>query len=234
MAVVTGASSGIGRALALALARAGVSQFLVGRDPKRLAQSVSSARQFAQVTGLRLDLASDADVQTLAESVQNDAGKLNFLVHSAGMIYQSTLDHARVDSLDEQYRINVRAPYVVTQKLLPLLVRAQGQIVFVNSSAGLAVNRPEIGPYAATKHALKAMADSVRAEVNPQGVRVLSVYLGRTATPMQESVFEQEGRPYDPTHLLQPEDVAAIILAALELPRTAEVTDISIRPMMRA
>jgi len=73
----------------------------------------------------------------------------------------------------------------------------------------------------------------VRAEVNSLGVRVLSVYLGRTATAMQETLFTQEGRPYDAQKLLQPEDVANMVLAALALPSTAEVTDISIRPMAK-
>ena len=155
------------------------------------------------------------------------------LVHSAGIIQQGTLEHTRIEHLDEQYAINVRAPYLLTQRLLPLLVKARGQIVFINSSAGLSANRPEIGQYAATKHALRAIADSVRAEVNPLGVRVLSVYLGRTATAMQEALFKQEARTYDPQKLLQPEDVANLVLAALALSPTAEVTDISIRPMAK-
>jgi NADP-dependent 3-hydroxy acid dehydrogenase YdfG len=84
-----------------------------------------------------------------------------------------------------------------------------------------------------TKHALRAIADSLRGEVNPDGVRVLSVYLGRTASEMQERIHQMEGRPYRPELLLQPQDVASVILNALSLPRTAEVTDIHIRPMLK-
>jgi short-subunit dehydrogenase len=90
-----------------------------------------------------------------------------------------------------------------------------------------------VGQYAATKHALKAIADCLREEVNPKGVRVLTVYLGRTATAMQEAVHRQEGRVYRPETLLQPEDVATMVVQALMLPYTAEVTDISIRPMVK-
>jgi NADP-dependent 3-hydroxy acid dehydrogenase YdfG len=75
------------------------------------------------------------------------------------------------------------------------------------------------------------LADRLRDEVNPGGIRVLSVYPGRTATPMQAAIYRQEGRPYLPEHLLQPEDVAAVVLHALAMPPGAEVTDISIRPM---
>ncbi|MGC2391714.1 MAG: hypothetical protein WA621_20145, partial [Candidatus Acidiferrum sp.] len=83
------------------------------------------------------------------------------------------------------------------------------------------------------KHALKAIADALRAEVNELGVRVISVYPGRTATPQQEKIHELEGRSYHSDRLLQPEDVAQAVLNALAMPRTAEVTDIQIRPMRK-
>src|ERR671922_2922680 len=97
--------------------------------------------------------------------------------------------------LDLQYRTNVRAPYLVTQALLPLLRRRQGQVVFINSSVGVTAGG-EGGPYAASKHALKALADSFREEVNAEGVRVVSVYLGRTASPMQAAIHAMEGKAY--------------------------------------
>ena len=130
------------------------------------------------------------------------------------------------------YRTNVRGPYLLTQELLPLLLERQGQVVFINSSAGLTA-RANIAQYAATKHALKALADGLRDEVNPRGVRVLSVFPGRTATPTQQKLCGEEGRPYRPARLLQPEDVAAVVVNALCLPRTAEVTEIKIRPMLK-
>jgi NADP-dependent 3-hydroxy acid dehydrogenase YdfG len=232
-AVVTGATSGVGRAIALALAQRGARLCAVGRNPDRLAQTVAAAQSFAPAEGLQLDLADDRSVQSLVEFLENYAGNLDILIHGAGIIHQGLLEHASIKDLDEQYAINIRAPYLLTQRLLPLLAKARGQIVFINSSVGLSASRPEIGQYAATKHALRAIADSVRAEANPLGVRVLSVYLGRTATAMQETLFKQEGKAYDAQKLLQPEDVATVVLAALALPSTAEVTDISIRPMAK-
>jgi len=108
----------------------------------------------------------------------------------------------------------------------------RGQIVFVNSSVGL-IARANVGQYAATKHALKAIADSLREEVNADGVRVLSIFPGRTATPMQELVHKMEGRVYQPERFTQPEDIAQVVINTLALPRTAEVTDISIRPFRK-
>jgi NADP-dependent 3-hydroxy acid dehydrogenase YdfG len=108
-----------------------------------------------------------------------------------------------------------------------------GQIVFINSSVGLkAVGG--VSQFAATQHSLKAIADSLRDEVNPDGIRVLNVFPGRTATPRQESIFQREGRTYHPELLLQPEDIAAVVVNSLTLPRTAEVTEISIRPLKKS
>ena len=105
--------------------------------------------------------------------------------------------------------------------------------MFINSTQGLAASAG-VGLFAATQHALRAMADSLRDEVNGDGVRVLTVYPGRTATPRQASIFELEGRPYAPDRLLQPEDIATMIVASLKLPRTAEVTNLTIRPMLKS
>jgi NADP-dependent 3-hydroxy acid dehydrogenase YdfG len=234
VALVTGASSGIGQAIAVALADAGLALHVVGRDGPRLAATTSSVQSRVAVTAWQIDLTRDDDVASMVESLERQRVGLDVLVHAAAIHAQASLLGADVRELDLQYAINVRAPYLLTQRLLPMLARARGDIVFVNSSAGLSVIRAEIGQYAATKHALRAIADAVRAEANPLGVRVLSLYLGRTATPMQEAVFRQEGRAYDGGKLLQPADVAAMVMSALALPRTAEVTDIMIRPAMRA
>jgi NAD(P)-dependent dehydrogenase (short-subunit alcohol dehydrogenase family) len=234
VALVTGASSGIGRAIALELARQGAQLFMVGRDPVRLAESAEDARKFSQVTDFRVDLTLQDDVQALVRHLEQESDRLDILIHSAGVIHLNPMERAGMGDLDLQYAINVRAPYMVTQQLLPFLIRARGQIVFINSSAGLTSQRPEVGQYAATKHALRAVADSLREEVNPKGIRVLSVYLGRTATPMQEALYQQQGSGYRPESLLQPEDVAATIVHALMLPPTAEVTDICMRPLQKS
>jgi NAD(P)-dependent dehydrogenase (short-subunit alcohol dehydrogenase family) len=234
VAIVTGASSGIGRAITLALAREGVRICAIGRDSGKLLAVAEEARQHAAVQSFQMDLAVEEQYQPLLEFVKNEGSELHILIHCAGIIQQAPLERASVADLDLQYATNVRAPYILTQRLLSFLLNARGQIVFINSSAGMAVRGPEIGQYAATKHALKAIADSLREEVNARGVRVLSVFLGRTATPLQAVLHEQEGKPYRPERLLQPDDVAALMVHILKLPPTAEVTDVSIRPMLKA
>ena len=101
--------------------------------------------------------------------------------------------------------------------------------MFVNSGAGLHAN-PEWSAYAASKHGLRALADSLRGEEKEHGVRVTSVYPGRTATPMQERVHEQEGKEYDAADWIRPETVADAILHVLDLPRDATIPDVTVSP----
>jgi NADP-dependent 3-hydroxy acid dehydrogenase YdfG len=232
--VVTGSSSGIGAAIARALMGSEASVCLVGRNSERLAQLASEASGAAAIA-IPTDLARSNCAESVINTVTRGFGRLDILVHCAGIMELATMAGATGADLDRHFAVNVRAPYLLTQAALPMLARAEGEVVFVNSTI-VRFPRAESGQYAATKSALNAVADSLRAEVNAQGVRVLTVFAGCTATPMQERRYRMEGRAgdYAPEQLLQPEDVAATVLHAIALPRTAEITDIFIRPMQPA
>lgn len=233
LCVITGASGGIGRATALALAGDGTTLYLVGRRVDALEAVAQEARaRGAGVHICRADLGRDEETAGLVAGVRQEVGGVDVLVHAAGVIALGTVEELPVEDFDRQYAVNVRAAYVLTQRLLPLLKAARGQVVFINSSAGLTGRRGS-GQYAATKHALRGLADSLRDEVNDDGIRVLSLYLGRTATPMQKTIHDAEGRPWHPERLIRADDVAAIVVAALNLPRSVEVTDIAVRPMLK-
>jgi len=231
--LVAGGSEGIGRAIALALAARGHEVWVAARRAEPLEAVISEIRAAGgAVEGRSVDLVDDAARAGLVEEIlAGDAG-LDVLVHSNGTIARGDISDAALDDFDLQYAANVRAPYALTQALLPGLIRSRGQVVFVNSSAGL-IPSANASQYGATMHALRAVASVLRDEINAAGVRVTSVYPGRTATPRQARIHEWEGKEYRPERLLQPEDVAAIVVAALELPRTAEVTDITIRSMAK-
>lgn len=234
IAVVTGASSGIGKAIALGLAAQEATLCLVGRKLDKLQTVADKARATSpRVMCYQTDLSVDNDLQKLTIDLKRAFAHIDLLVHSAGTISMGPLETASVEDLDRQYRTNVRAPYVLTQALLPMIKSHHGQIVFINSSAAVDA-KAGLGQYAASKCALRAIAGSLRDEVNADGVRVLNVFPGRTSTPMQAAVYEIEGKPYQPELLMQPEDVAAIVINALNLPRTAEVTDIFIRPLTKS
>ena len=227
--VVTGASSGVGRAVAVELAAAGASVALVGRDRTTLPVNECSAVGHGVFRPYVADLEREGEIVELASTIERDFGATDVLVHSAGVIISGNVERASSADFDRQYWCNVRGPWILTQRLLPGLIKQAGQVVFLNSSLGLSA-RAGVSQYAATKHALRAVADSLRDEVNATGMRVLSVYLGQTATPMQARLYRESGRRYRPERLIQPKDVALLIASTLALPRTIEVTDITVRP----
>ena len=225
-AIVTGGSSGIGLAVAQRLASAGTAVHLVARDETRLNEAVEKVgKEGGEATSHSVDLTDDSQVVQLVSELEN----IDILIHSAGYVDLGDVADQDVVTLDKHYQVNLRAPYLLTQKLLPKLLEARGQIVFVNSGAGLNA-KGGWSQYAASKHGLKALADSLRNEVGGEGVRILSVYPGRTASPMQQKVREQEGKSYDENDFVQPDDVAQQVVSALLLPRTASVTELVIRP----
>jgi NADP-dependent 3-hydroxy acid dehydrogenase YdfG len=230
--VVTGASSGIGREIAVELASAGATVCAVARRRDELEATATLGRGGGRFELYEADLVDDKQVQRLGETLLARESGVHVLVHSAGTISRGDLEKAPISDLDRQYATNVRAPYLLTQILLPALCAIEGQIVFINSSASR-IARANTSQYAATQHARRAIADSLREEINPQGVRVVAVYPGRTATPLQAKIHEIEGRSYVPERLMQPGDVASVVLNALTLPRSAELTDISVRPMLK-
>ena len=194
--MVTGASSGVGRAVALRLAAGGALVVAVGRDEARLASLVKEAEP-ATVVAVRCDLTDDDARSRLAADVMRDHGRLHQLVHSAGGYVSGPVEGARLGDLDAQYTANVRAPYALTQDLLPALRaaaadRGAADVVVINSSQGVRASGGA-SQFAATQHAMRAVADSLRQEVNTDGIRVCSIHLGRTATPRQESIFATEG-----------------------------------------
>jgi NADP-dependent 3-hydroxy acid dehydrogenase YdfG len=232
-AVVTGGGTGVGSAIALALAGTGANLHLVGRRLDALETVASKARGMGvQAVCHSGDFSTSHGQFELIQRLTRNLARVDVLVQNAAMHATGSIEHAEPSELDALYQINVRAPYVLTQALLPMLKVQRGQVVFINSSSGV-IARPMSAQYDATKHALKAIANSLRGEVNAYGVRVLSVYLGRTATEMQERIHKMESKPYHPENLLQPEDIATVIMTALSLPPTAELTDIHIRPMIK-
>jgi NADP-dependent 3-hydroxy acid dehydrogenase YdfG len=229
-ALVTGATSGIGRATALRLAKAGASVLATGRDPHALASLAKEADGLGlALRGHPADLTDPDDRERLVEAVRDDINGLSVLVHSAGVYRRGATADAALADLDDQFAVNVQAPYALTRMLVPDLVRTHGDVVFVNSTQGLSAGAG-VGQYAATKHALRAVADDLRADIGTAGVRVCSIFPGRTATPMQERTFQAEGRVWNSDLLIQPDDVADVIAMAVALPTPAEVTEILVRP----
>jgi NAD(P)-dependent dehydrogenase (short-subunit alcohol dehydrogenase family) len=227
VALVTGASGDIGRAIAFELLGTGAEVFMLGRSTARLVQPPPPEDFRENCRFIVADL-TDNDAAGRVAADMSPRGRLDVLVLSSG-IYERSREPA---VFARQIAANLVGPYALLQQLLPLLIEAKGQVVFINSTQGLRAVAG-VGQFAATQHAMKAVADSLREEVNASGVRVMSLFLGRTATERQRAIFAAEGRAYPPERLIQPADVAEIVLSLLRLPRTSEVTDIVLRPMQK-
>ncbi|WP_424211650.1 SDR family oxidoreductase [Streptomyces sp. BI20] len=226
--LITGAGSGIGAAVAARLHARGDQLILLARDAAR------GKELTARHPGSRALVADLADPDRISWALSHQAlpDRLDSLLHVAGVVDLGPVGELRPKTWHQQLNTNLVAPAELTRLLLPSLRAAKGHVVFVNSGAGLAAHA-DWSAYAASKHGLKALADSLRHEERPHGMRVTSVYPGRTATPMQAKVRSQEGEGYDPTDWIDPESVATTIVMAVDLPRDAEVNDLTVRPGAR-
>ncbi len=221
--LVTGAGSGIGAALADRLLERGDELVLLARSRER-AHDLRS--ELPGTTVLVADLADPAELEALTGELPD---RLDSVVHAAGVAELGPVADLPTATWQEQLTVNVIAPAALTRIALPALRSAKGTVVFVNSGAGLSAS-PHWSAYAASKHALKALADSLRAEEQEAGVRVTTLYPGRTATPMQQRVHEHEGRDYDPEQWIDPATVADAILHVLDLGPDATISDLTLRP----
>ncbi|MBK8267416.1 MAG: SDR family NAD(P)-dependent oxidoreductase [Planctomycetes bacterium] len=234
VALITGASGAIGMALARQLASLGASLCLTARRADALAESLAEIKSIhSSVISQPADLLHDDSIHELSRCIREQFGRLDILIHCAGYLSLGSVEDASVEEFDRHFRVNVRAPYLVTQLMLPLLKISKGHIVFIDSSVVLHP-RENVSQYAATKQALRMVADVLRHEVNRHGIRVTNVLPGRTASRMQESLCKSEGRAYSPEKLSQPKDVADAVVTTIVMPRTTEVTELSIRPMIKS
>lgn len=231
-AIITGAGGGIGSAIARTLAADGMRLCLLGRNQNGLASVAESVAQTpsARPAVYPVDLACETSLRAFATQFEDSVGRADILIFCHGNYARARFEESSPSDLDRLYAANVRGPFLLTKLLIPLLRRSKGQIVFINSTLGLKGSE-NVSQYAAMQHALKGLADTLRNEVNASGIRVVSVFCGRTATPLQKRIFAMEGRRYAPEFLSQPEDIALAVSTALKIGPNSEITDIRIRPM---
>ncbi|MFF5209828.1 SDR family oxidoreductase [Streptosporangium sp. NPDC000396] len=216
-ALITGASRGVGAAIARALAPAH-DLLLGGRDEEALAK-VGAGLPGARPWPVELTAVTEADVAGI--------DRLDVLVHSAGVVSLGRIGETPAEVWRRTLEINVIAVAELTRLLLPALRAAEGHVVLINSGAGQRVN-PGWASYAASKFALRAFADGLRLE--EPALRVTTIYPGRVNTDMQRGVRAQESGAYEPEKYLAPDSVARAVLAAVEASPDAHVTEITVRP----
>ena len=209
-AVVTGASSGIGRGIAVALAEAGARVVLVGRSRERLEETNATAGGGCHT--VCVDITAPDAASAIIEDAVLAFGGLNVLVHAAGVFLPKSFEEDTLEDFDIQWRTNVRAPFAITQAALPYL-RPAGAVIFVSSIAGL-VGFPNSAAYCATKGAVELLSKALTLELARFGVRFNCIAPGNIRTPMNE-------------HLLANPDYERAMLAATPSGRIGEVDDVA-------
>lgn len=224
-ALVTGATSGIGRAIAVALRRAGHEVLATGRNQAALQALAAEA---PGIETLCLDLSDRPAVEMTLRDVDID-----ILINNAGIMPTPGLfGGLALDEIDHTVEVNLQSVLWLTRVLLPRLRASKAGHVIFNASTAAHAPGPNFAVYAATKAAISAFATSLRAEVAADGVRVTELVLGRVQTALYESVLSADARQsmYADGHSLQPSDVAEAVLAVLRLPARAAVTRLDLMP----
>ena len=185
-ALVTGASSGIGRATALLLASEGYSVLAGVRKPEDGQSLLDEAR--GELEPVLLDVTDSAAIEAAAETVREHSrgGGLAALVNNAGSAHTGPLEFVPLDDFRQQLEVNLIGQLAVTRAMLPALRQTKGRIVNVTSIGGL-VTTPFYGPYCASKYALEAVSDCLRTELRPWGIRTIIIEPGSIATEIWSS-----------------------------------------------
>jgi 3-oxoacyl-[acyl-carrier protein] reductase len=229
LAVVTGATEGIGRALVLALAADGWDVAFCARTGARVEELAAEVgRHPVRALGARCDVSRREDVAAFTARVLSEAGPPELLVNNAGIARWGSVAEFSPDDWDAVIGVNLTGMFLVTRALLPVMLEAgRGTIVNVSSLAGRNGVK-EGAAYSASKHGVLGFSRSLMLEVRNRGVRVITVCPGSVDTP----IFAKERAPFEVKHdtIMRPEDLARIILDAVRLPQGAMVSELDIRP----
>jgi len=224
VAVVTGGSKGIGRAIGRLLAQEGANVLLAARNRPALEACVEALRaEGLSVEGLATDVSVEDQVQRLIKTAVERFGRVDILVNNAGVgIFKPVVDLS-ADEFDTMWKTNMRGAFLPTKAVLPYMARAKsGNIVFISSLAGKNSVKGGAG-YSATKWAMRGFASSLMLEVREQNIRVVTIFPGSVDT-----AFSTTGKKGE--QITQPEDVAQAVLFAITAPERSMFSEIDVRP----
>ncbi len=227
VALITGASEGIGLSVSRELSRLGYAVIITARSASKLLDVVQAInKDGGDAVALPGDLTNETDMNRIIHDAESWRGGVDVLVNNAGIGYlKSFLEHTQTE-YDRMFALNVRAPFALMRALIPRMIeRGGGDVVNVLSGAA---RQPVWADsvYGATKASLRMMADVIRMELNGQNIRMLTVHPGPTDT----GFFAHAGKSVNAEKFIKPEDIARMIGEILCLDRRASITEIDIRP----
>lgn len=207
---ITGASSGIGRALSFAWAKRGATLILHGRNPTALAEVASSVRDLGGIAHTEVgDITDAAARERFVTRIRHDAGHLDVLVNNAGRGYHASFEKIDLGQLEDLFRLNVVAPLALAQSLVQDLAWSKGTVVMMSSVTGT-IAAPRFAAYAATKFALEAISMAMRAELASRGVNVVVVRPGPVNTPFRDHALRSDEGGYRTARLKSAETASHV------------------------
>ena len=230
-AVVTGASSGIGEATARLLTGEGCNVVLAARREDRLKSLAAELGEGALAAPT--DVTDPAACAALVARTVERFGSLEILVNNAGLGLYGSIPEGDPDDWRRMFDVNVLGVLYSTRAAVRhMLARGTGDVVFVSSLAGRRVPAPDGTVYAATKHAITAVAEGLRLDVHEKGIRVINVEPGLVRTEFPENTYPDAREYYAQKGFapLEPEDVAAAVLYAVSQPTSVSVNEVAVRP----
>jgi 3-oxoacyl-[acyl-carrier protein] reductase len=225
-AIITGAGRGIGRAVAVALANEGVHLGLVARSRGELdALAAALAPHGVRTSVATADLAERREAEAAVAAIAAELGDVDILVNNAGMAERGTVLDTDPDAWERTFRVNLFGTYYVTRAVLPgMVARRRGDVINVASTAGLN-GAATMSAYAGSKAAMLRLTESLVAEVRKHDVRVTALLPSTVNTELSASMGLPIGAE---DRMMQPEDVADLVVATLRLPRRVFVRDVSL------
>jgi len=236
VALVTGASSGIGEAAALALAAQGATVAVAARRADRLAGLVERIQAAgAKALALPCDLTVEAEAIKAVEDAVAKLGRVDILINSAGIMQTGGIENCDIDEYRRVFDINLFATLYACKAAIPhMLAQGGGDIVNISSLAARK-GKAHTNSYAASKHALNSMTDLMRQEVGDRNIRVCILMPGATMTEVGDNITDPKWRQAIQAHVSKegavlPAEVGDIIVFILSLPRRVNISEICVRP----
>lgn len=236
--IVTGASSGIGAATAKAFGHMGANVVLAARRKDRLEQLQQElATSGTQAEAVVCDVTKQADLDLLFEQSEKRFGPVAVLVNNAGIMLNARFEHGRIDDWRLMNDLNILALYYASYKAIEQMKTNGGGVIFHISSSAARRQRQLSGPYAGTKAAVLAAADSMRQEVIPYNIRVCTVMPGAVETDLISHIDDPEAKAafanIAKMKRLQPEDIANIVLFVASQPDYVSINEVVVRPIQQ-
>lgn len=236
IALVTGASSGIGEGTALALAEAGATVALAARRADRLEGLVKKIEAAGgKALALPGDMTAEADAIRVVEETVAKLGRIDILINSAGVMQAGGIENADLAEYRRVFDINVFATVYTCQAAVPhMLKQGQGDIVTISSLAGRK-GGPQTNAYSASKHAVNSMTDAMRQELGGRNIRVTTLMPGATTSEVGDNISDPNWRAAIQAHVhkegaVQPSEIGETIVFILSLPRRVNISEICVRP----